>query len=360
MSNILPVNIKSAGCAAKIGPSDLATILATVNASISNKIDPKLLAGIEHFEDAAVYKLTEELAVVQTVDFFPPAVSDPFLYGQIAAANALSDIYAMGAKPLFALNILCFPTCDYPQEALEEILKGGASVLAKANVMLAGGHSIQAPEPVYGMSVTGVIHPDKILRNGGAQTGDALVLTKPIGSGVGLLAAKSDLLSKESKDALISALIRLNDAAAEVAVRQSVNALTDVTGFGLIGHVNEMGLASGLGVSLYASQIPLFPQVYDLAIQGFVPAGAYSNRIVYEKWVSTVGGAQDDLKTQAYLDLLYEPQTSGGLLMAVNPNKLQALLADLESNQVEHAVIGQFSNAADSNGKLGGFVQVIL
>ena len=360
MSNRLPVNIKSAGCAAKIGPSDLATILATVNASISNKIDPKLLAGIEHFEDAAVYKLTDELAVVQTVDFFPPAVSDPFLYGQIAAANALSDVYAMGATPLFALNILCFPTCDYPQEVLEEILKGGASMLSKANVMLAGGHSIQAPEPIYGMSVTGIVHPDKILRNGGAQTGDALVITKPIGSGVGLLGAKSDLLTKEAEKALMDSLIRLNDVAAEVAVRQGVNALTDVTGFGLIGHVNEMGLASNLGVSLYASQIPLFPEVYDLAIQGFVPGGAYSNRIVYEKWVSTTGGVEEDLKTQAYLDLLYEPQTSGGLLMAVHPDKLPALLADLASSQVEHAVIGQFSNTGNNNGKHGGFVQVIL
>jgi selenide, water dikinase len=241
-SRKLTANVKAAGCAAKISSLELKQVLS----SIPRTQCPELLTSLENFEDAAVYKITEDIAIIETVDFFPPVVDDPFLFGRIAAVNALSDVYAMGGKPVIALNVLCFPTCDYPLSVVEEILKGGQAACAEAGVTVAGGHSIQGPEPVFGLAVTGVINPKSILTNGGAKNGDVLVLTKPLGTGVMLLGLKGDTLSQIERKQLLDSLTLLNKQALEIANKYHPSAATDITGFGLIGHTTEMAFASGL------------------------------------------------------------------------------------------------------------------
>jgi selenide,water dikinase len=331
----LTAHVKAGGCAAKISPSELAEIVR----DLPKFSDPQLLTTIESFEDAAVYKISDELALVQTIDFFPPVVDDPFLFGRIAAVNAISDIYAMGGRPIMALSVLCFPTCDFPLSVAQKIVDGGATALKEAGAALVGGHSIQAPEPIYGLAVTGLIHPQKILTNGGAKTGDALVLTKRIGSGALLLAHKAEILSEKSQKELFESLTQLNGKALEIALPYKPHAATDVTGFGLIGHAHEMAKASSTKCVLFANQIPLFDDAEDYASQGLVPAGAYANRKAYEK-IAYINDAVE----LAISDLLFDPQTSGGLMFAVSSGQAEELAKALQKAGLTGSIIGRFED----------------
>jgi selenide,water dikinase len=332
--NKLTARVKSAGCAAKIGAAELKAILATLPKATC----PDLISGIDNFEDAAVYKISEDLAVVQTVDFFPPMIDDPYLFGRIAATNALSDIYAMGARPIFALNILCFPTCDFPLEVAGEILKGSASQVAEAGATLAGGHSIESAEVIYGLAVTGLVAPGSVLTNSGAQAGDRLVLTKPIGTGVALLGYKGGLLSNSASAILFANLTSLNRDSLSAARGFPIHAATDVTGFGLIGHLHEMAKGAGLSFSLNAGQVPLLPEVVKLASEGFLPAGAYGNRRSFEAFTTLVNEVE-----LAVLDLLFDPQTSGGLLLALAPEHCDSLLRNLSNQGIKANCLGHFT-----------------
>ncbi len=341
----LTANVKAGGCAAKISSAELHEILKSVSSTGTGNTCPQLMTGIDNFEDAAVYKLSDQFAIIQTVDFFPPVVDDPYLFGVIAATNALSDIYAMGGSPILALNVLCFPTCDFPLEVVGKILKGGADQVARAGAVIAGGHSIQSPEPVYGLAVTGLVDPSCVLTNSGAKHGDKIVLCKPIGTGVALLGMKGSQLSKQAEDALINGLTTLNDRALDAAMQTGsgsdfhlhIHAATDITGFGLIGHIHEMSKGSGLAARLMASRVPLLPEVLELAEQGFVPAGAYANRKSFEQFVSYI--KEVDL---ALMDLFFDPQTAGGLLFAVDAKAADDLASRLIANGMNGAIIGEF------------------
>jgi selenide,water dikinase len=327
----LTAYVKAHGCAAKLSPS----YLGQITSIFQSPFPEELIAGIGNFEDATVYKIAPDLAIVQTVDFFPALVDDPYLFGQIAAANALSDIYAMGAKPLFALNILSFPTCDFPVSTIEEILKGGQKIVELAGAVIGGGHSIQGPEPVYGLAVTGIVHPDKVLANSGAKPGDQIVLSKAIGTGVGLNALKANLLSEKSKQRLLESMITLNACALDIALSYPVHALTDISGFGLIGHVHEMAKASKLTARLYAGQILLLPDVQQMAEIGLVPAATYSNKQAYKDYVVHKEEIERSLD-----DLLFDPQTSGGLLFALDEKNAQSLCENLIAKGMDAAIIG--------------------
>lgn len=306
-------------------------------AGLPKPYDANLLTSITNFEDAAVYKLGDDQAMVQTVDFFPPVVDDPYLFGQIAATNALSDIYAMGGKPILALAVFCFPTCDYPLSMAAEILRGGADQVVRAGAIVAGGHSIQGSEILYGLSVTGLINPAKMLTNGGAKAGDAIVLTKALGTGVSLLGLKADLLSNEVRARLFSSLTTLNNRPMAVLGEINIHACTDVTGFGLIGHIHEMTKASKLSASISVSNLRFLPSALELAREGLVPAGSYGNRKSFESNVSYI----NDLPLEV-TDLLYDPQTCGGLLFAVDPKDLNTVLTRLNNDKIEASHIGQF------------------
>ena len=334
-SRKLTANVKAAGCAAKISSLDLKQVLS----SIPRPSCPELLTSLDNFEDAAVYKITEDIAIIETVDFFPPVVDDPFLFGRIAAVNALSDVYAMGGKPVIALNILCFPTCDYPLTVVEEILKGGQAACAEAGAIICGGHSIQGPEPVYGLAVTGVINPRSILTNGGAKEGDVLLLTKPLGTGVMLLGLKGNTLSDLEHKKLLTSLTLLNKSALEIAKKYEPSAATDITGFGMIGHTTEMALASGLSAYLYIDELPFFSGAIALAKQGFVPAGAYGNRNTFGP--SVINLEHIDVARQ---DLLFDPQTSGGLMFALKEEPAMRLLAELTESGLTASIIGGFQS----------------
>lgn len=330
----LTASVKAGGCAAKLSPAELSTILR----SVPKQSLPELMTDMGSFEDAAVYKVSEDVAIIQTVDFFPPLVDDPFLYGRIAATNALSDIYAMGGKPIFALNILCFPTCDFPLEIAQQILAGGATAVAEAGAVLAGGHSIQSPEPIYGLSVTGLIHPQQVLSNGGARAGDAVVVSKAIGSGIALLAEKGGLLAESSRKALFDSLCQLNAGALAAARKYDLHATTDITGFGLAGHLHEMAKAASLELRVKAKAIPLFAGVLEFAELGLVPGGSYGNRKAYEKTVIL-----DPDLSLSMGDLVFDPQSSGGLAFALCPAEAILLQRDLKNSGLSAAIIGNFA-----------------
>lgn len=331
---------KAAGCAAKVSASELHSILS----GLPNIECKNLITSIENFEDAAVYKLTEDIAIIQTVDFFPPVLDNPYLYGRIAATNAISDVYAMGGTPIFALNILCFPTCDYPLDVVREVLRGGADAAAEVGIPIAGGHSIQSAEPVYGLAVTGTINPNDLLTNSGAKLSDRLVLCKPIGTGAGLLGLKAGLLSKEAGDALIASMTTHSKTTMEIVRKHSLSAATDVTGYGLIGHIHEMAKGSGLAFRLNADAVPLLPETLALAEQGFVPAGTYGNRKSFEQFCSYINECDVSL-----CDLLYDPQTSGGLLIAIRNSDVSKVLNELKNNGVNAACIGEFISGTAGN-----------
>jgi selenide,water dikinase len=257
------------------------------------------------------------------------------MFGQVAATNALSDIYAMGGTPILALNIVCFPTCDFPMAVLQKILEGGASQVDKAGAILAGGHSIQSSEPIYGLSVTGFVHPGAILTNSGAKAGDRLVLCKSIGTGVALLGLKAGSLSAHAEQKLLHSMTTLSDEALEVSKSFEVHAATDITGFGLLGHVYEMAKGSNLRARIVARSVILLPETLALAQQGFVPAGAYANRQAYEQQVMS----EEDVDL-GVMDMLYDPQTAGGLLFAVPAAQAKALSGALIMKGIEAAIIG--------------------
>ena len=264
---------KGGGCTAKLGPG----ILARVLNNLPKTYDPNLLIGFDGSDDAAVYKLTDDLAIVQTLDFFPPVVEDPYTFGKIAAANALSDVYAMGGEPKTALNIVAFPK-DMDTAILGEILKGGADKVLEAGAVLAGGHTIQDDTPKYGLSVTGFVHPDKFWKNYGAQTGDKLILTKPLGAGIINTAIKADLVSERAREAVLKSMKTLNKYACEILKKYTIHACTDVTGFGLGGHGTEMAAGSDKTLVIDSQALPIFPDVEEYASMGLIPGGAYRNR----------------------------------------------------------------------------------
>ncbi len=277
---------------------------------------PRLLVGLQTADDAAVYQLTEDQAVIQTVDFFPPIVDDPYLYGQIAAANAMSDIFAMGGAVALALNIAGFPA-SFPVDVISEIFAGGADKVAEAGGVIAGGHSIVDAEPKYGLSVTGFIHPDRIMRKGRLSPGDVLILTKPIGTGVLTTRARAEDVQSPHLTAAIESMVCLNRAAAGVASSSGLVAATDITGFGLLGHASEMARASGAHVRFRADVIPLLDGAREAAIEGYLPGGVGRNRDHFQHGVDVVGDVDSTL-----LDLLYDPETSGGLLLGVPQDRL--------------------------------------
>jgi selenide,water dikinase len=307
-----------AGCGAKVGAGVLAQLLGDLKVLH----DPNLLVGFDKSDDASVYKVSDDLALVQTVDFFPPIADDPYVFGQIAATNALSDVYAMGGEPKLALNIMAVPA-DLPKEAVHEILRGGYEKAYEADAIITGGHSILDPEPKYGLAVTGFVHPDRVLTNSGAKPGDVLFLTKPLGIGILTTAAKVDMASPDAMALATRLMTTLNKGARDVMVRYRVHACTDVTGFGLMGHSVEMAQGSDVEIHYDVDAIDLIPEALELAAMGLLPEGMYRNRSFAEPHVD----AGDVVLARQ--DMLFDPQTSGGLLMAVDPEDADALFADL-------------------------------
>jgi selenide, water dikinase len=292
---------------------------------------------MERVEDAGVYKLTEELAIVQTVDFFTPIVDDPYTFGQIAAVNALSDVYAKGGRPLTALNIVCFPQKAMDMSILREVLLGGLDKMHEAGVLLLGGHSVDDPELKYGLSVTGTIHPDKVILKIGAKPGDRLILTKPLGTGIISTAIKADAASAEAQARIIKSMSTLNKQAGEVMLAVGVDACTDVTGFGLMGHASEMIEETDVGFVFDSKAIPFFPEAKEYAGKGLMPGGLKRNR---DFRISMVDIGKN--VTQFMADIIFDPQTSGGLLMAVSKIKAAKMLEKLHQEGVaDAAIIGE-------------------
>jgi len=318
------------GCACKIRPQYLEQVLK----DLPVVFDENVLIGAGTSDDAAVYKINSETAIVQTVDFFTPIVDDPWYFGAIAAANALSDIYAMGAKPLFALNIVGFPDNRLPMQALKDILKGASDKAAEAGIAILGGHTVEDTEPKFGMVVTGLIHPDKVISNGNAQPGDVLILTKPIGTGIISTAVKNGLADQNLADKARDIMATLNAKAATMMQKYHVNACTDVTGFGLTGHLKEIVEASVVSAEIVADKIPFIEGVYELAMAGAIPGGTSNNLDFVSKIVHWSANISQVMKL-----MICDAQTSGGLLISIPENESEALLSDLKTNGVEAAAI---------------------
>lgn len=330
----LTETVKAGGCASKLSPA----ILDKVLGKLPRQHDPNVLVGFDHADDAGVYLLTPEKALVQTVDFFTPIVDDPYTFGQIAATNALSDIYAMGGKPLTSLALVCFPEKS-DLEILECILAGGLSKMIEAGCTVVGGHSIRDEETKFGYSVTGVIHPKHVLANQGAQPGDKLLFTKALGTGVISTAIKKGIAKQEWIDTAIKSMTTLNKAAAEVItgdIGKNVHALTDVTGFGLIGHAREMALASEVSLVFESINIPVLDGALDCIRAGYIPGGLKANRDFAECVVEYEDGISEELRT-----ILFDPQTAGGLLISVADNDSAALIRVLHAAGVPAIEIGE-------------------
>ena len=299
--------------------------------------DPNVLVGLARADDAGVYKISDDLALIQTVDFFTPVVDDPYWFGQIAAANALSDVYAMGGEPKTALNLVGFPVKQMDLSVLRYVIQGGIDKLNEANVVLIGGHSVEDEELKYGLSVTGFIHPKRIYTKQGIKVGDRLVLTKPLGTGIVNTAMKGNLASGEITRKVTAIMAALNRTAASVMREYPVHACTDITGFGLIGHLAEMMQGTGLGLKIVLENLPIIDVALGFAAMGMVPAGAHKNRSFRSPLVDI-----DEAVDPAMQDLIYDPQTSGGLCIAVTPTSADGLVDHLKSEGVEHAaVIGE-------------------
>ena len=299
--------------------------------------DSNLIVGLDRADDAGVYKITDDIAMIQTVDFFTPIVDDPYWFGQIAAANALSDVYAMGGIPKTAMNIVAFPVKQMEMSVLRQIIQGGLDKMKEAGVVLVGGHSVEDKELKYGLSVTGFVHPDHILTKKALNAGDRLILTKPLGTGIINTAIKGGIASTQLIEFVTHLMATLNRDAAQVMKGFPVHACTDITGFGLLGHVAEMVVDSGFGISLWSEKIPIIPEALDYAAMGFVPAGAYNNRKFREGMVDISPSVK-----QAVLDILYDPQTSGGLLISVEKESAGDLVDELKKKGIDAAaVIGE-------------------
>lgn len=304
--------------------------------------DPNLLVGADLFDDAGVYRIGSDTALVQTVDFFPPLVDDPFTFGQVAAANAMSDIYAMGAKPLTALNIVGFPDKELPYEVLIEILRGGLDRAKLAGVAVVGGHSVRDAEVKYGMAVTGLIHPDRIVTNAQARAGDVLVLTKPIGSGILTSAAKSGKISEVELRETIDVMTELNAGACEAMLAAGAASATDVTGFGLVGHAFEIARASDVSIHIEAATVPLLAETLELARKGIVTRAYKSNL----EWAG--GAFRSDGVDDTLVKVLADAQTSGGLLICIPKDRLDGLLTALADRKTKcAAVIGEVRSPTD-------------
>jgi selenide, water dikinase len=286
--------------------------------------DANVIVGLERADDAGVYKISDDLALIQTVDFFTPVVDDPYWFGQIAAANALSDVYAMGGIPKTALNLVAFPVHQMDLAVLRRILQGGMDKLAEAGAVLIGGHSIEDKELKYGLAVTGVVHPARVLVKKNLHPGDRLILTKPLGTGIVNTAIKAEMASKELVDRAVRLMAALNREAAGIMAHFDVHACTDVTGFGLLGHLAEMDDGSGMGVRIFADRVPVIPEALEYAAMGLIPAGAYKNREFRESMLQI-----DGTVARALQDVLFDPQTSGGLLICVRPDQASGLVTAL-------------------------------
>lgn len=328
------------GCACKLRPQALEEILQ----SLPVNFHPDILVGNDKSDDAAVYRINEKQAIVQTLDFFTPVVDDPYEFGAIAAANALSDIYAMGAVPLFALNIVAFPSNRLPMEVLKQILKGASDKAAEAGIQIIGGHTVDDPEPKFGLAVTGIIHPDKILRNDGARPGDVLILTKPIGTGILATAMKRGVLDDKQGRNAIEQMMMLNKKAAEIMKDYPVSSCTDITGFGLMGHLHEMTSASGVDAEIFSSDVPLLPGAEEMAAAGIIPGGTVNNLEFAEKFV-----IWDEKVTYLREVLLCDAQTSGGLLIALPEKYAQDFLHRLAENGITGAIIGRIKPQKNNN-----------
>lgn len=296
--------------------------------------NPKVLVGIETADDAGVYQLSDDLAIVQTLDFITPIVDDPYAFGSIAAANAVSDIYAMGATPITALNIVGYPAAQIEPSLVAQILQGGYDKLAEANVAVIGGHTIDNPSLIYGLTVTGVVHPERVVTNAGAKVGDLLVLTKPLGTGAINHGIKQDKTSPELVAKAVEVMTTLNKAASEAMVEVGVNACTDVTGFGLLGHLYEMIAASGVGARVFASKVPLLDGVLDLIEQKIFPGGARANKRFADTFTRWHESVPEPMRIA-----LCDPQTSGGLLISVPREKVDALMEAMEKRGVKWAAV---------------------
>jgi len=309
--------------------------------------DPNLIAGIEGFEDAGVYRLREDLAIILTLDFFTPIVDDPYLFGQIAATNALSDVYAMGGKPIAAMNIICFPPTKLPMEVLNRILQGGLDKMHEADVTLVGGHSVEDDEPKYGLSVTGIIHPDRVLRNRGGRPGDRLILTKALGTGLVSTALKCEEADPALVEKAVKAMTTLNRRAAELMTQMpEIHACTDVTGFGLLGHACEMIEGSEVGLRIDASAVPFFDGVRELVETGYVPGGLYRNKNFRMPMIDVRPTCPEWL-----LEILFDPQTSGGLLFALPAGDAEILVKKMRDAGIsDAAIVGEV--VAEPKGKI--------
>lgn len=327
-----------AGCGAKVGAGTLVKMLE----GFRTHTDPRLIVGYDKSDDASVYVVSDDTAIVQTTDFFPPIVDDPFLYGQIAATNALSDVYAMGGAPKLALNIMCLAD-SMDDETVREILRGGYDKAYEAGAIITGGHTIHGAEPIYGLAVSGFVHPKRILTNSGAKPGDVLLLTKPLGVGVLTTAAKAGLVDEAVMQRIYRQMATLNKAARDIMVKYRVHSCTDVTGFALLGHSFEMAQGSGCTVHLRAADVPFHPEAWELADMGFLPAGAYRNREYAEAGVTVRNGVSRTMQ-----DLLYDPQTSGGLLMAVAAEDADACLRELRDSIPAAAAVGYVTEKQDN------------
>lgn len=315
-----------------MGPGALDCVLA----QLPKMSHPAVLVGLDYPDDAGVYRLDENTALIQTVDFFPPMVDDPYTFGRIAAANALSDVYAMGGRPLTAMNIVCFPAKTLDLEVLAAILAGGSEVVTGSGAALLGGHTIEDEEPKYGLAVTGIAHPDKIITNRGARPGDILVLTKPLGTGVLVTALKGEVITEEEASPAIQSMTRTNQYAGEAMLEIGVSSCTDITGFGLLGHALEMSAGSGWTLEIEAGRVPWLPKALDLARMGLVPAGAYVNQQHLKSQVEFSREVSAEER-----DLLVDPQTSGGLLISVDAAKVENLLDALKKRGETGWVIGR-------------------
>lgn len=319
-----------AGCGAKVGAGVLVKLLD----NLPVHSDPRLIVGYDKSDDASVYVINDHTAIVQTIDFFPPIVDDPWLFGQIAACNALSDVYAMGGEPKLAMNVMTISK-EMTKEAVHEVLRGGYEKAYEAGTIITGGHTIEDVEPKYGLSVTGFVHPGRVLTNSNAKEGDILILTKPLGVGILTTAAKADMVGKELLDKLYKQMAFLNKTARDIMMKYEVHSATDVTGFSLMGHSYEMAVGSRVSIHLRADDIRYHREAYELADMGFVPAGAYRNRHYAQPHVT--------LRRQIsrpMLDIMYDPQTSGGLLISVAEKDARGLCEELQGSMEGVSVVG--------------------
>lgn len=320
-----------------MGPDTLAQVLC----HLPEFHDPRLLVGFSGSDDAAVYKVKEDLAIIQTLDFFTPVVDDPYTFGQIAAANSLSDVYAMGGEPVLALNILCFPGC-LSLDVMKGILQGGVDKVKEAGAFLVGGHTVQDNEPKYGLSVMGTVHPDNIKTNSGAKIGDVLLLTKPIGVGIVNTAIKGEMADEDTYRWAVEIMVTLNRDAARAMQKAGANGCTDITGFGLMGHSHEMAVASQVTLEIWKDRVPVIEGAARFARMGLVPGGAYTNKKYLE------GKAYLKDVDPVMEDILFDPQTSGGLLVSLPEDKVDRYIKELKSSyHIDVSVIGRVRERGD-------------